>query len=131
RSWDVTEYFLHLVKEERLDLHLRPLDETFVVHGHCHQKSMGIGSVPGEALRLIPGAEVIDVNALCCGMVGSFGYKEEYSELSRAIGQRLFDKLNEHEGTVVASGISCQSQIGEGTERDPKHPMEILIKAFA
>jgi len=131
RSWDVTEYFLHLVKEDKLDLHLRPLAETFVVHGHCHQKSLGIGSVPGEALRLIPEAEVIDVNALCCGMVGSFGYKEEYSELSRAIGQRLFDKLNAHEGTVVASGISCQSQIGEGTEREPKHPMEILIRAFA
>ncbi|GAB4254431.1 MAG: LUD domain-containing protein [Thermoleophilia bacterium] len=129
-SWDVTEFFLHLVQEEKLDLHLKPVPGTYVVHGHCHQKSLGIGSVPGDALRLIPQAAVIDVEALCCGLVGSFGYKQEFSELSRAIGSRLFEKLSAHEGVVVASGISCQSQIGEGTGRSPKHPMEVLVQAF-
>jgi iron-sulfur cluster protein len=127
--YDISEYVVKGARDGWSRLSLRPHAEEFVVHGHCHQKSLGVGSAPAEALRMIPGAVVHEVDALCCGMVGSFGYKREYAELSKAIGSGLFELLNEHRGQVVASGMSCRSQIEAGTGRRVLHPAEILARA--
>ena len=129
-SYDVSEYLLLMRSRGALHLPLAHLDDTFVVHGHCHQKSLGLGSVPVDLLRLIPGASVVEVEALCCGLVGSFGYKKEYAALSTAIGGQLFEKLTAHEGTIIASGISCRSQIQLGTGRPVLHPVEALAAAL-
>jgi iron-sulfur cluster protein len=130
-SFDFSEYIVMGSRDASLDLRLAPLPELFVVHGHCHQKSLGIGSAPAEALRFIPEAIVHEVEALCCGLVGSFGYKREYSALSQAIGEELFAQIRAHEGTVVASGISCRSQIEQGVGRAVSHPAEVLRRALA
>jgi iron-sulfur cluster protein len=130
RCYDVTEYLVTLARAGRLDLPFEPLSGPFVVHGHCHQKSLGVGSYPAESLRLIPGIVVHEVDALCCGMVGSFGYKKEYSPLSKAIGARLFEQIGRLEGDVVTSGISCRSQIEMGTGRRVLHPVEVLARAL-
>lgn len=109
---------------------MSPGESTFLCHGHCHHKSLGLGSVPADLLRLIPGAAVHELDALCCGMVGSFGYKREYSPLSQAIGAQLFEQIRQHEGDVVACGISCRSQIEMGTGRKVVHPVEVLARAM-
>ena len=58
-------------------------------------------SAPGRCcklLRSIPGAEVIDLDAGCCGMAGSFGYEVEHYEVSRLVGeQRLLPALRQAE----------------------------------
>ena len=129
-SYDITEYLIMLARTGRLALQLGPLEETYVVHGHCHQKSLGIGWTPAELLRLIPGVTVHEVDALCCGMVGSFGYKKEYSLLSQAIGAKLFELIDEQDGDVATCGISCRSQIQMGTGRTVVHPVEVLARAL-
>lgn len=129
-SYDFAEYIVNGVRDGSLSLRLTPVHSAFVVHGHCHQKSIGIGSAPAEALRLIPDVTVHEVDALCCGMVGSFGYKQEYSDLSRAIGEELFEQLRAHGGEIVACGISCRSQIEQGLGRRVFHPAEILSRAL-
>jgi iron-sulfur cluster protein len=129
-SYDITEYLVTLARAGRLNIKLDTLLESYVVHGHCHQKSLGIGSVPAEFLRLIPGVTVHEVEALCCGMVGSFGYKKEYSRLSRAIGAQLFDQIKRYRGDVAACGISCRSQIEMGTGRRVVHPVEVMARAL-
>ena len=45
-------------------------------------------------------------------------------ELSQAIGRELFAKLGAEEGAVVACGISCRSQIEQGTGRAVVHPCD-------
>jgi iron-sulfur cluster protein len=128
--FDVSEYVLMGARDgwSRLTLERRAGD--FVVHGHCHQKSLGLGPAPAEALRLVPGVVVHEVDTLCCGMVGSFGYKREYAELSRAIGSKLYDLLAAHPGQIVTSGMSCRAQIEAGTGRKVVHPVEVLAEAL-
>ena len=49
---------------------------------------------PMALLRSIPGADVVEVDAGCCGMAGSFGFEAEHYELSMSIGElRLFPAI--------------------------------------
>jgi len=80
-------------------------------------------------LRRIPGAEVIDLDAGCCGMAGSFGYEKEHYEISRQVGeQRLFPALRQADAAtvLVAPGFSCRLQIEHFTGRTAVHPAELL-----
>ena len=80
-------------------------------------------------LRRIPGAEVIDLDAGCCGMAGSFGYETEHYEVSRLVGeQRLLPAIRQagQEDAIVAPGFSCRLQIQHFTGREAVHPAVLL-----
>ncbi len=97
-------------------------------HGHCHQKALAGTAATMALLRSIPGAEVIEIDAGCCGMAGSFGFEAEHYELSMSIGElRLFPAVRaEAEETIIAAtGVSCRQQIAHGT-RPARHPLEIV-----
>jgi Fe-S oxidoreductase len=82
-------------------------------------------------LRRVPGADVVDLDAGCCGMAGSFGYEVEHYEISRLVGeQRLFPALREDspDAVVVASGFSCRLQIGHFTGRSALHTAQLLSR---
>jgi Fe-S oxidoreductase len=82
-------------------------------------------------LRRVPGAEVVDLDAGCCGMAGSFGYEVEHYEVSRLVGEtRLFPALREDgpDAVVVAPGFSCRLQIGHFTGRSALHTAQLLSR---
>jgi Fe-S oxidoreductase len=102
-------------------------------HGHCHQKALAGTSATVELLKRIPGAEVVELDAGCCGMAGSFGFEAEHYELSMQIGElRLFPAVRrEDAGTVVAAtGVSCRQQIAHGVGREARHPVQIVREAL-
>jgi Fe-S oxidoreductase len=104
-----------------------------VFHGHCHQKALAGTSATVELLRRIPGAEVVELDAGCCGMAGSFGFEKEHYELSMQIGEsRLFPALRAEGGAtlVAATGVSCRQQIAHGVGREARHPVEIVREAL-
>ena len=43
---------------------------------------------PRRCCRAIPGVTVVDAEAGCCGMAGSFGYGRDHYDVSKAIGER-------------------------------------------
>ena len=68
-------------------LRCKPGPRRILVQSHCHQRSLiGVGPMLAM-LRAIPDAEVIDLDAGCCGMAGSFGYESEHYEVSRLVGE--------------------------------------------
>jgi len=118
-------------------LHLRAdsrvAGSRIVFHGHCHQKALAGTSTTVGLLRRIPAAEVVELDAGCCGMAGSFGFEKEHYELSMQIGeQRLFPALRgEDTGTLVAAtGVSCRQQIAHGVGREARHPVQIVREAL-
>ena len=111
----------------RLDLSAGPAQ--VLLHGHCHQKAMGRVAPAKALLGRIPGATVVDLEAGCCGMAGSFGYAREHFEVSRAIGERrlLPAARGVREGSVlVASGTSCRHQIDDFTGTRALHAAELI-----
>jgi len=112
-----------------LSLPLKQGPPKILLHGHCHQKSMGLLASAKTLLEKIPGSIVIDLDAGCCGMAGSFGYSKEHFEVSKQIGERrLLPQVRGKDPTsaVVAAGTSCRHQIHDFTEETAVHPAVLL-----
>jgi Fe-S oxidoreductase len=100
-----------------------------LLHGHCHQKAMGLLPLSMSLLGRIPGASVVDLDAGCCGMAGSFGYSKDHYDVSRAIGERkLFPQVRAKDAStvIVAAGTSCRHQIRDFTGAKAIHPAVLL-----
>ncbi len=117
-----------------LDLPLRAGPKKILLHGHCHQKSMGLLGATTSLLARIPSATVVDLDAGCCGMAGSFGYAQKHYEVSVAIaGRRLLPAVKAMaEGEVlVAPGTSCRHQVAELGGRRGLHPAVLVRDLLA
>ncbi|MFD4112839.1 FAD-binding and (Fe-S)-binding domain-containing protein [Streptomyces niveus] len=122
------------------DGRLRPREDswlagrTLVYHGHCHQKAEVGTAATVALLNRIPGVSVVELDAGCCGMAGSFGFESEHYDVSMTVGEdRLFPAITAEpaETVVVATGVSCRQQIFHGTARDAWHPVQLLWEAVA
>ena len=108
--------------------------KRFLVHGHCHQKSL-VGMEPTlNLLSIIPNSKVDLIASGCCGMAGAFGYEKEHYEISMQIAElQLFPALRNapSDTLIVASGTSCRHQILDGLGIRAFHPAEILAKSMS
>jgi FAD/FMN-containing dehydrogenase/Fe-S oxidoreductase len=112
-----------------LDLPLRPGPPKILLHGHCHQKSMGMLGATQALLRKIPSSSVVDLDAGCCGMAGSFGYAKEHYDVSTAIAnRRLLPAVRAMKSgeVVVAPGTSCRHQVADLAGREAVHPAALI-----
>lgn len=122
------------------DGRLRPREDswlagrTLMYHGHCHQKAEVGTAATVALLNRIPGVTVVELDAGCCGMAGSFGFESEHYDVSMTVGEdRLFPAITAEpqDTVVVATGVSCRQQIFHGTARDAWHPVQLLWEAIA
>jgi len=127
------EFLQQHIKDGKLPIDFSIEKKAVWVHGHCHQKAL-VGMLPTlEVLRAVPGFVVHEIESGCCGMAGSFGYEKEHYEFSMKIGElRLLPTVRAtgNSALIVASGISCRSQIAHGTNRTPVHLAQALASSF-
>jgi FAD/FMN-containing dehydrogenase/Fe-S oxidoreductase len=123
------EYLERNLAAGRRRLALRSGPSRVLLHGHCHQKSLGALAPARALLERIPGARTVDLDAGCCGMAGSFGYAREHYDVSRQIGERrLLPAARAMTGdeVLVAAGTSCRQQVADFTGVRAVHPAELL-----
>jgi len=116
----------------QLDLPLRAGPKKILLHGHCHQKSMGLLPATVALLSRIPSVTVVDLDAGCCGMAGSFGYSREHYEVSEAIANRRLLPAVRAMGAgdiLVAPGTSCRHQVADLGGVEAAHPA-VLIRSL-
>ena len=115
-----------------LDLPLRKGPTKILLHGHCHQKSMGLLEATKVLLGRIPSATVVDLDAGCCGMAGSFGYSKDHYDVSVAIANRKLlpaVKAMKAGEALVAVGTSCRHQVADLAGASAVHPA-VLIRSL-
>jgi Fe-S oxidoreductase len=118
----------------KLDLPLRKGPSRILLHGHCHQKSMGMLAASTALLARIPGATVVDLDAGCCGMAGSFGYAKEHYDVSVAIANRRLlpaVKAMQPDEVLVAPGTSCRQQVKDLAGATALHPAVLIRDLLA
>ena len=77
------------------------------------------------------GLNIVNADAGCCGISGSYGFHKDNYETSMKVGQKLFDAIkgdNYHK--VVCDCGTCRMQIEHGTDTEAIHPIRILAKAY-
>ena len=108
--------------------------EQVLLHGHCHQKSLGLVGPARALLDRIPGARVTELDSGCCGMAGSFGYAREHFDISRQVGERRLLPAERElgpGGVLVAAGTSCRHQVHDFAGVRALHPAQLLRSLLA
>ena len=100
---------------------LKAEDMNVLVHGHCHQKAMGVANKTIDAVHHIKGAEAEMIESSCCGMAGVFGYQAETAETSKKMAELSLApqvRAASEDTMIVAEGFSCRCQIKDVTTRE-------------
>jgi len=103
-----------------------------LLHGHCHQKALG-GTKADVALLQAAGVETEAPDMGCCGMAGSFGFRERTYEASVKIaGLSVLPRVRSAEADtlIVANGFSCREQIEGLSGRSTHHLAEVLVRGL-
>jgi Fe-S oxidoreductase len=90
---------------------------------------MGLLAPARALLSRVPGASVVDLDAGCCGMAGSFGYAREHYDVSRQIGERRLlpaARALDDKAVLVAAGVSCRHQVADFAATRALHPAVLL-----
>ncbi len=128
-SYEILEYVYWLVSNDPEKTNaLTTGSERVAYHSHCQQRTLGLEGYTTTFLEEL-GHDVLTSTVECCGMAGSFGYKEQYYELAMDVGYELQDELEqsgERDRTVLASGTSCTDQLDALLDRKPRHPIEFI-----
>lgn len=110
---------------ERLELDSCPQEIAY--HHPCHLK---IQPDPDSSLRLlskVPGIGVDNLNAHCCGMIGSWGMAAKNYGLSRRIGSDLIEKMKASKAdTAVTDCPTCRMQMEAFGGKPVMHPVEVV-----
>ncbi len=129
------EYLEQLLEKQNLspeDVFDPSGDDTLNLfyHAHCQQRTLDL-ETPVRNLLEGAGYTVRTSTAECCGMAGSFGYKDGFYEVSQAAAEHLLDeRLDAYPDSTsfrtVASGVSCREQIEQNTGTEVLHPAHLL-----
>ncbi len=110
-----------------------------VIHPHCQGRAAGLPATDRALLERL-GFQVGVLDAGCCGLAGSFGYRAEHEPLSRQIGEEhwlprvraaLGGTAGEPGATLVADGFSCVMQLDHLSELEASSLISLVRAAFA
>jgi glycerol-3-phosphate dehydrogenase subunit C len=131
KVYDISEYLMMLHERGDLNADFKPIKTRLPYHAPCHLRNMGIGLPALDLLELVPGLEVEDIDAGCCGLGGTYGFKKETYQISMDVGQRLTRALKEFGSPVAVSDCEgCRIQIRHLTGLEAVHPVQILRDAY-
>jgi glycerol-3-phosphate dehydrogenase subunit C len=131
RTYDICELLLELHDRGELKTDFQPVNEHIFYHAPCQQQGHWIGKPALELFALIPGLQVTEGNARCCGIAGTYGLKAEKYDIAMAVGADLFSQVHQSGATEVAcDSETCRWQIKHGTGQKSVHPIDYLHRAY-
>src|SRR3954451_16273288 len=130
RMFDICEYLGMLLDRGELRTDFQPLPLTVTYHAPCQQQGHGIGKPALELMALVPELRVIENDATCCGIAGTYGLKNEKYEIAMKVGAGLFRQIAEAAPDLaVCDSETCRWHIEKATGVKLVHPIEILHRA--
>lgn len=107
---------------------------SLVIHPHCHARASRAAAADAELARRL-GFDVKVLDAGCCGLAGSFGFRAEHERVSREIGGRVWLPAVRAaleaapSGTpLLIDGFSCMTQMRTLAQFEPTSLMAVLAR---
>lgn len=131
-TYDFNEFLVLLYEAGELKTEgLRPIRLTLPYHPPCQYRAHRIGRPAVEVLDLIPDLVIIESQVSCCGVAGTYGYKQEKYEIAMDVGRPLFEFIAETGAPLsVCDSETCRWQITHATNLPSIHPVELLAYAY-
>jgi glycerol-3-phosphate dehydrogenase subunit C len=128
--YDICEYLLMLHERGELRTDFRPLPMTVTYHAPCQQQGHGIGKPALDLMALVPELRVVENDATCCGVAGTYGLKREKYEIAMKVGAGLFGQIADADPALaVCDSETCRWHIEQATGVRTVHPIEVLHRA--
>jgi glycerol-3-phosphate dehydrogenase subunit C len=110
---------------------MKPLGIRAAYHSPCHLERMGGVMYTLGILKKIPGLELVVLNSECCGIAGTYGFKNENYDISLSVGKNLFTLIDKAEPEFVITDCeTCRMQIEMNTKYKVLHPVTVLAMAL-
>ena len=130
-TFDICEFLLALHDRGELRTDFRPLPITVPYHAPCQQSGHWMGKPALDLFALVPGLEVRESTADCCGIAGTYGLKQEKYDIAMAVGAPLFRQVEEARAELAScDSETCRWQITGATGTPSVHPVEVLYRAY-
>jgi len=131
-TFDLHEFLLYLWEAGELKTdNLRPIPLRLAYHSPCQYRAHRLGQPSLEIMHLIPELEIVESQAACCGIAGTYGYKTEKYQIGMDVGKPLFEFVQAVNGPVaVCDSETCRWQISHGSGVPTVHPIELLAAAY-
>jgi glycerol-3-phosphate dehydrogenase subunit C len=131
RTFDICEFLLDLHERGELRTDFRPVPVTVAYHAPCQQQGHNIGKPALDLLALVPELRVVEMDAGCCGIAGTYGLKREKYDIAMDVGRELFRQIEAaRPDLVVCDSETCRWQIEHASGLDSVHPIELLHRAY-
>jgi glycerol-3-phosphate dehydrogenase, anaerobic, C subunit len=129
---DACEFLLDCIDRKELVLPAFGREQRILYHAPCHLRAQGMGFPGLDLLNTIPGVTADNVNAGCCGISGSYGFKKDKYAIAMQVGSTLFEAIRNSEAPVCASECgTCRVQMRHGGGKDVMHPISFLREHLA
>lgn len=137
--YDMSEFLWTLHQQGRLRTDFMPADNTMKqaripYHAPCQLKAHGMGRPALDVLDLIPGMRAYEVDADCCGIAGTYGYKVEKRQIAEDVGAHLFSRLRDAKAKgapfAVCDTETCRWHMAGMTDMQVVHPIEVIARAY-
>lgn len=145
-TWDIFEWLRDRLDQGQLPTDLQPLDRsdqpfTLPYHAPCQLRAHRIGKPALDLLAQIPGLDLRESQARCCGIAGTYGYKTEKYQIAMDVGAELFNYVaaqadasvplsNRSDSFTACDSETCRWQLEHGTGLPSRHPIELLAAAY-
>ncbi|MCW5858998.1 MAG: anaerobic glycerol-3-phosphate dehydrogenase subunit C, partial [Caldilineales bacterium] len=132
-TWDIFEWLRELAVKGELSTDFKPLDLKIPYHAPCQLRAHRVGKPALEIMEMIPGLDLSESHARCCGIAGTYGYKTEKYQIAMDVGEELFRFVREQGDAVkmtACTSETCRWQIEAGTGLPCRHPIEVLAAAY-
>jgi glycerol-3-phosphate dehydrogenase subunit C len=132
-TWDIFEWLAELANQGDLKTDFRPLNLQVPYHAPCQLRAHRVGKPALAIMALIPGLDMAESHARCCGIAGTYGYKSEKYQIAMDVGEELFRFVREQgEGVqyTACDSETCRWQLEHGTHLPSRHPIELLAASY-
>ena len=131
QTYDICEFLLELADAGELKTDFKPIEMTLPYHSPCQLKAHNIGLPAIDLMEMIPGVKIKHVQADCCGIAGTYGYKKEKHQIGLNVGRPVFEQVRATGSPIaVCDSETCRWQIGHVTGAKMIHPVELLAQAY-
>jgi glycerol-3-phosphate dehydrogenase subunit C len=132
-TWDIFEWLRERHEAGELRTDFQAIEMVLPYHAPCQFRAHRVGKPALEILELIPGVDVRESHARCCGIAGTYGYKAEKYQIGMDVGAELFDFVLDQGDDVAMTACdseTCRWQMEHGTDKPSRHPIEFLAAAY-